>query len=420
VCTNTGNGCTQHVLHLGKPFACRLGEDPRHRVRGLKTRCRLLVFSAPVPLAFECRLPLRRGRNEVSAFDRGNEIDLPVSGANAWCGLPAFVDGDHAGVAGDADPSRGITVEEDPAGILLDHGGDPERFLVDLVALSRCLPFVASLPSEIGGRAQQRAQVVDGALGFAEVFPGDVNHIGKQLLVLAGFAHQFEDQEFMKSQAAKALEVAGELARLSLLRRSRVKIFIYSTVCHAGRRLLQGKDLGGDYLMVIRFGGAGDGRRVDETEQLGSLFSEVEVGTTKQACLAIAPLWRADDQAGLFEIIEATIERAHGLHGAASKQFAARVNCRVRAMGVDGASEGREQGAGTGGDAVQMCGAMRGAKDDPREIGGVAGEFGEGIGINFDICRISRVRANVPLAGNEVLRDRHVYTSISKKWMTHA
>jgi len=179
VCTNSGNGCTQQVLHLGKPFACLLGENPRHRVGGLKTRCRLPVFSAPLPLAFECRLPLRRSRNEVSAFDRGNEIDLPVSGANAWCGLPAFVGDDHAGVAGDADPSRGITVEEDPAGILLDHGGDPERFLVGFVASGRSLPFVASLPGEISGRAQQRAQVVDGTLGFAEVVPGNVNHIGK-------------------------------------------------------------------------------------------------------------------------------------------------------------------------------------------------------------------------------------------------
>ena len=172
--------------------------------------------------------------------------------------------------------------------------------------------------------------------------------------------------------------------------------------------------------MVIRFGVAGGDRWLDETEQLGSRLSEVKVSATKQTCLAIAPLWRADDQAGGFEIIEATIERAHGLHGAASKQFAACVNRRVRAMGVDCAGEGREQGARTSGDAVQMCGAMRGAKDDPREIGGVAGEFGEGIGVNFDICRVSRVRANVPLAGNEVLRDRHVYTSISKKWMAHA
>ncbi len=87
-------------------------------------------------------------------------------------------------------------------------------------------------------------------------------------------------------------------------------MLIYSTVCHAGRRLLQGKDLGGDCVMMIRFGGAGDGRRVDETEQLGNLFSAVEVSATKQACLAIASLWRADDQAGGFEIIKATIERA--------------------------------------------------------------------------------------------------------------
>ena len=72
------------------------------------------VFSAPLPLAFECRLPLRRGPNEVPAFDRGNEIHLPVSGADAWCGLPTFVDGDRAGVVGHADPSRVIAVEEDP------------------------------------------------------------------------------------------------------------------------------------------------------------------------------------------------------------------------------------------------------------------------------------------------------------------
>ena len=119
------------------------------------------------------------------------------------------MDGNRAGVAGHADTSRGIAVEEDLAGSTLNHGSDPERFLVGLVAFGRCLPFVASLPGEISGRAQQRAQVVDRALGLAEVLPGDGNHIGKQLLVLACFAHEFEDQEFMKSQVAKALEVAG-------------------------------------------------------------------------------------------------------------------------------------------------------------------------------------------------------------------
>jgi hypothetical protein len=45
------------------------------------------------------------------------------------------------------------------------------------------------------------------------MLPGDGNHIGKQLLALACFAHEFEDQEFMKSQVAKALEFAGELAQ---------------------------------------------------------------------------------------------------------------------------------------------------------------------------------------------------------------
>ena len=127
VCTNAGNGRTQQVLHLGKPFACRLGEDPRHRVGGRKKRCRLPVLSAALPL------------------DRGKEIHLPVSGADAWCGLPAFVDGNSAGVAGHADTSRGIAVEEDLAGSTLHHGSDPERFLVGLGAFGRCLPFVASL-----------------------------------------------------------------------------------------------------------------------------------------------------------------------------------------------------------------------------------------------------------------------------------
>jgi hypothetical protein len=41
----------------------------------------------------------------------------------------------------------------------------------------------------------------------------EIRAYGKQLLVLACFAHEFEDQEFMKSQVAKALEVAGELAQ---------------------------------------------------------------------------------------------------------------------------------------------------------------------------------------------------------------
>jgi hypothetical protein len=101
----------------------------------------------------------------------------------------------------------------------------------------------------------------------------------------------------MKSQAAKALEIAGDVARLSLLRRSREKILIYSAVCHAGRRLRQGRDCGGGCLVVIRFRGAGDGggQRLDETEQLGCLLGEVEVGATKQARLTIAPLRRADN-----------------------------------------------------------------------------------------------------------------------------
>jgi hypothetical protein len=31
----------------------------------------------------------------VPAFDCGNEMHLPVSGADAWCGLPTFVDDDR-------------------------------------------------------------------------------------------------------------------------------------------------------------------------------------------------------------------------------------------------------------------------------------------------------------------------------------
>src|SRR5471032_684036 len=65
------------------------------------------------------------------------------------------------------------------------------------------------LMAKIDQRAQQGPKVVDGPLGFTQVLPGGFYHVGEHFRVQLGFAHQLENQKFMKTQ----VQQAGEIAR---------------------------------------------------------------------------------------------------------------------------------------------------------------------------------------------------------------
>jgi hypothetical protein len=151
---------------LREPFVCLLGEDPWHLVNELWTQCGLHCPPALQPLRCKRGLAFRGRRDEVPALDRGDKICLPLPGTGARRALPALVDRDRARVVGYADASRGVAVKEDPAGLEFNHGCHSKRRLLGFVAFRDGLPFAASLPGEIGGRAQQGPQIVDGPLSF--------------------------------------------------------------------------------------------------------------------------------------------------------------------------------------------------------------------------------------------------------------
>lgn len=134
------------------------------------------------------------------------------------------------------------------------------------------------------------------------------------------------------------------------------------------------------------------------------MFSEMKVGATKQACIDIAGLRTTLYESGDLEIVEAAIERAHGLERAAGEQLTARKDGSKRFGCVNGPREGGEDGAGARWNLFNVRGTKRGPEDDPRQVGRVTAKRAEG-GRIFGVC--------FTLASNEVLRDRHVERSIT-------
>ncbi len=110
------------------------------------------------------------------------------------------------------------------------------------------LRLLAEQVREVDWVAQQGAQIANRTLGSLEVLPRDFHDIREALAMLTCFSHEFEDQEIKKPQGPQALKIRRHLPRLSLLRRSRGKILIYTTVCHGGRRASQRDRLCGWYV----------------------------------------------------------------------------------------------------------------------------------------------------------------------------
>ncbi|KXU85304.1 hypothetical protein CR51_40265 [Caballeronia megalochromosomata] len=81
---------------------------------------------------------------------------------------------------------------------------------------------------------------------------------------------------------------------------------------------------------------------IDEAEQKGRLWCEMNVGAPEQPSRAVACLRWPCDKASAFQIIHAAIEGAHGLLRASGEQFAAREDGRVGSRCVDSASQCRE------------------------------------------------------------------------------
>ena len=134
------------------------------------------------------------------------------------------------------------------------------------------------------------------------------------------------------------------------------------------------------------------------------MFSEMKVGATEQACIDIAGLRTSLYESGGLEIVEAAIERAHGLQRAAGEQLTARKDGTKRFGCVDGPRKGGEDGAGARWNLFDVRGTKRRPEDDPRQVGRVTAKRGES-GRIFEVW--------FTLASNEALRDRHVERSIS-------
>jgi hypothetical protein len=214
----------------------------------------------------------------------------------------------------------------------------------------------------------------------------------------------------MKTQGPQALEVRRQLPRLSLLKRPREKIFIYSTVCQCGRPL--GKSfnrVGCGLIRCVGVRGFGGRRRdVNETEDGRCTFGEMQVRATEKTGLDVTTLLRSLDQTRGFEVLEAAIEGALRLHRSHSEKLATGEDVTVWVRRIDGAGQGRENCAGAGRDAIKARRAMNRPQNDPRQIGGVADELDACLCVAVSGLFFMCGRANATLASNRVLRDRHV------------
>ncbi|ODP35052.1 hypothetical protein A9762_11860 [Pandoraea sp. ISTKB] len=113
----------------------------------------------------------------------------------------------------------------------------------------------------------------------------------------------------MKTQSAKTLKIRRELAWLSLLKSSRGKTLIYSTVCHIGIPGVKPFSSLGlslvalhirpciGFVAVVFFDD-----HFDKPQKDCRACGEVEIRTTKQAMRDIATLGRALNKACGFEV----------------------------------------------------------------------------------------------------------------------
>src|SRR5471030_895282 len=100
----------------------------------------------------------------------------------------------------------------------------------------------------------------------------------------------------------------------------------------------------------------------------GRFFGEVQIGATKQSCCPEAFLRHAFNQTGCFEIVQASIERAHRLHGASGQKLTTGEYGGVRPIGVDSACKCGQHGASSSRERWEIRSTMRGPEYNPREI----------------------------------------------------
>jgi hypothetical protein len=119
-------------------------------------------------------------------------------------------------------------------------------------------------------------------------------------------------------------------------------------------------------------------RGFDKTQQFSGMLSEVEIRATKEACFNIAGLRTTFNQTSGFEVIQAAIEGAHRLKSATHEQLATREDGCERFGLIYGSCESSENGTRTLGKGVDVGRAKCGAEDDPRQVGVIRTEGGEG------------------------------------------
>jgi hypothetical protein len=84
---------------------------------------------------------------------------------------------------------------------------------------------------------------------------------------------------------------------------------------------------------------------INETKKGGGLIGEMEIRASEEPCITVTLLRRTNDESFSFEIVEASIKRAHRLERTTGQQLASSEDGCVWAIGVDSTSEGGEQSA---------------------------------------------------------------------------
>src|SRR5471030_2305264 len=103
-------------------------------------------------------------------------------------------------------------------------------------------------------------------------------------------------------------------------------------------------------------------------EDKGGFFGEVQIGATKQTCCPEAFLWHALNQTGCCEIVQASIKRAHRLHGASGQKLTTGEYGGVRPIGVNCACKCGQHGTSSRRKCWEVRSTMRGPEYNPREI----------------------------------------------------
>lgn len=269
-----------------------------------------------LPERFEFR---GRGHAQLACPRRPQEAQRPVAGFPSRSPFAKDPYRRTLAVTVDVDPARASVVHVDLSGCLDCKAGGFLAFRFGITPGRGLSVFCPQLVAEIDRRAQQTPEVADRAIGPLQVRPGGFDDIRQPLALLARVAHQSKDEKFRKAKGPEAFEVRWHLPRLSLLKRTREKIPIISTVCHRGIRLPKFVGVRGKHgcpcacrrhrtslLHWLRF---------DQTEQRCSMTGQMQVGATKLAFVAFgcdAELSGTANHASRFEIGKCAIQGSTG------------------------------------------------------------------------------------------------------------